>query len=286
MIMFYGYSDMKKVLMHPARLLYHFLQQTDAGFRMLLVRFFYPLFLKIRSKEIENLESLPVFVISYNRLKYVRQTIRWLEERGHQNIIIIDNNSNYKPLLNYLEQINYKTFRLRSNWGHEVFFKNPRFFFMRNFHFFALTDPDVCPISECYNDYMEKFINILNGEETLTKVGFSLKIDDLPDAYSLKDKVIEWEKHFYENGHYVDGVVQYKANIDTTFAVYRPKIFWAYKNRFCAVRVGYPYQLRHLPWYNIERDNEDEYYCGTIRPDITNWNGNVSEKDLEKRLTR
>ena len=48
-------------------------------------------------------KNLPVYIISYNRFFYVKQTVEWLKQKGYYNTTIIDNNSDYPPLLKYFE---------------------------------------------------------------------------------------------------------------------------------------------------------------------------------------
>ena len=86
------------------------------------------LFKSIKTKELQRIietgdyNKIPIYIISYNRLDYIVQTINWLEERGYNNINIIDNNSTYEPLLEYLENVKYKKYMMKKNWGHTVFF--------------------------------------------------------------------------------------------------------------------------------------------------------------------
>lgn len=88
------------------------------------------------------------------------------------------------------------------------------------------------------------------------KVGFSLRIDDIPDHFELKDKVINWESQFWEK-EVEPGI--YDAPIDTTFALYRP--YTKYRPRFLFLehhlRVSYPYSMHHLPWY-VDKNNLSE----------------------------
>ena len=124
--------------------------------------------------------------------------------------------------------------------------------------YYVVTDPDIVPIEQCPKDYVEFFYNILNQYPLITKVGFSLKIDDLPVVNEHRMDIVRWESFFYDNVISYDPLL-YKANIDTTFALYRPGMW---KDFFSAIRTGFPYVARHLPWY-IETANmtvqEKEY---------------------------
>ncbi|MFV0237347.1 MAG: hypothetical protein ACK5HU_02270 [Flavobacteriales bacterium] len=122
--------------------------------------------------------------------------------------------------------------------------------------YYAYTDSDVSLVDECPVNFMEYFFNLLQKYPDVYKVGFSLKIDDLPECYKDKQKVINWETKFYSVEQEKDVFI---APIDTTFALYRP---FSRKGGLKMLRTNFPYQLRHLPWY-IDSENlseEEKYY--------------------------
>jgi len=197
-----------------------------------------------------NFKMIPIFIISFNRLNDLKQIISRLEEDGYRNLHIIDNASTDKKLLYYLEHIPYQVHFMGKNYGHMVFWQSGIFKDIIESQYYVVTDPDVIPIKECPDDYVEYFYRILNQYPDKQKVGFSLKIDDLPDKFRYKTDVIRWESFFYDKKLSMSPLL-FDAEIDTTFALYRPgKI----KNFFYAIRTGYPYTARHLGWY---LDNEN-----------------------------
>jgi len=129
--------------------------------------------------------------------------------------------------------------------------------------YYIVSDPDVIPIKECPDDAVEYFYNLLQKYPQYQKVGFGLKIDDLPKHYQFHEEVIKWETQFYEKEIEPS---TYEAFIDTTFALYRPNATRGV-GRPC-IRTGFPYLARHMPWYSNsdELDQEEIYYrkhCGT-----------------------
>ena len=58
------------------------------------------------SKEVNEADfdqnNVPFFIISFNNLTYLKNTIKSLEKYNITNICIIDNNSDYPPLIDYL----------------------------------------------------------------------------------------------------------------------------------------------------------------------------------------
>jgi len=217
----------------------------------------------------KDFKDIPIIINNFNRLTTLKKLIHSFEKRGYTNLIILDNKSDYKPLLDFYDRTNYKVYRLRRNIGSKALWKSG-VFLKYMFSNFCYTDSDLEIVEECPDDFMEVFYTILKKYKEVYKVGFSLKIDDLPDHYDRKDEVINWESRYYENEKETN---YYIAPIDTTFALYRP--FSKRGKRDGSVemiRVGKPYQMRHLPWYRDSKNLSEEelYYKSSKKP--THWN--------------
>lgn len=221
-----------------------------------------------------NYKKVPIYIISFNQYSYLINTIKWLENYNYFNIIIIDNNSNQPELLKYYKKCKYKIIRMKKNYGYKVFYFHPRFILKRNFQYFILTDPDLMPIDECKDNFVEIFANIIIKYRKYNKVGFSIKIDDIPEEYKMKKNVIKNEKRYYNDvicNDLIKDLNLYLAPIDTTFALNLPMIISPIKDRLKAIRVGYPYQVRHLPWYKTVISEETNYYIRTAKKGINHW---------------
>ena len=120
-------------------------------------------------------------------------------------------------------------------------------------------------------------MNTLKKYPKVQKVGFSLKIDDLPDKYEYKKQVIAWEKKFYDNQ--IDNKL-YLARIDTTFALHRPYASISTKGRYKMIRTSYPYTARHLPWYNDSANlsEEETFYINHVEIG-THWSKGLELKN-------
>lgn len=203
-------------------------------------------------------KHIPIIINNYNRLTTLSLLISSLEERGYKNIFIIDNASTYPPLLKYYERCPYTVFRLKDNVGYLALWKtdiHKRFIG----NYYVYTDSDIVPSKECPDDFLTYFRDVLKRHKYATKVGFGLKIDDLPDHYDLKHSVIEWESEFWK---YEIEKNLFRSPIDTTFALYRP---YARKNANWYIeqyRTGGKYVAHHMPWYNNSEDLslEEQYY--------------------------
>jgi hypothetical protein len=221
-----------------------------------------------------EVQHYPIIINNFNRLEYLQQQIEWLLKAGQTNLHIIDNASTYEPLLKYYKTAPATVYMLDKNVGHESFWKthlHQRF----GKYYHVYTDPDVLPDENTPTDFMFYFKSLLDKYPTIQKVGFGLKINDLPDYYSKKQEVINWESKMYNN-EIEKGV--YKSKIDTTFALYRPGAFlqcWE-----TTLRTGNPYTLRHMPWYeNPSQLNEETvYYVNSINA-ASSWYKSLAGED-------
>jgi glycosyltransferase involved in cell wall biosynthesis len=217
----------------------------------------------------------PVIIPCFNNPTYVIGMLRQLRERKISNIILIDNNSSYPEMLGLLDSIrnDVRVIRLRRNHGPEYFFRN-WLFYLRLPDIFCVTDPDLR-----FNPAMPPdFIDILK-EATMKfnvgKAGLALDISDtgrlrpIRIAHGGKNySISEWEAQFWKNQISVtrDGDPIYKAQIDTTFAVYNKAIFKK-KDNHQAVRFAGRFTAQHLPWH-IEvglPKREEEFYRATAQ---------------------
>lgn len=217
----------------------------------------------------KNLKNIPIIINNFNRLTTLKKLIQSLEIRGYYNIKIIDNNSTYPELLEYYKTTKYKVYKLNKNIGFKALWKT-KVFFLHMFDFFCYTDSDLEIVEECPDDFMNVFYNYLKSNPDVHKIGFSLKIDDLPDHFDKKNEVIEWESKFQQNK--IDGNF-YIAPIDTTFALYRPFSRRGKRDgSIKMIRTGHPYEIRHLPWYvnSNKLSKEEIYYLNSVKQP-THW---------------
>jgi hypothetical protein len=213
--------------------------------------------------------DVPVIVISRDRLDCLQQLVAWLEATPHiGEIHIVDNASSWPPLVEYLARSPHTVHRLEVNLGHHAPWVIGLAAAVSDTPF-VITDPDVIPDAECPPDVIAHFRAILDRHPELDKVGFGLRIDDLPSEFAHREAVVRWESKFWKDA-IEPGV--FRADIDTTFALYRPGR--DHKTYNCA-RTGAPYIARHLPWYAATNapTPEDVYYREHADPAIASWTG-------------
>jgi len=109
---------------------------------------------------------------------------------------------------------------------------------------FIVTDCDVVPDEGCPGDWPALLGELLDRFPNVAKAGLGLRIDDLPDHFAHKARVIEWETGVLD-GVYAEGRAR-RGDIDTTLAMYRRYEPFALGP---ALRTVAPYMARHLPWY-------------------------------------
>ena len=63
---------------------------------------------------INNATEIPIIINNFNRLSTLKELLTSLEQRGYNNIHILDNASTYPPLLAYYKTCPYEVIFLRN----------------------------------------------------------------------------------------------------------------------------------------------------------------------------
>ncbi len=213
-------------------------------------------------------EQYPVFIPVRDRLEPLQLLLEWLASVGQHEVWLIDNDSTYRPLVEFLDGTEHQVVRLGHNLGHRSPWLSGTVQRHAYGRYFVVTDPDIVPDEYCPSDALDRFRDLLERYPEADKVGFGMRIDDLPDHYPLKADAIDWEWGFWRD-EVEPGV--YRAGIDTTFALYRP--LERRHELLRALRTGAPYVARHLPWYidPAQLSDEDRYYRVHADPTMSNW---------------
>ena len=136
--------------------------------------------------------------------------------------------------------------------------------------YYIYTDADLVLDEKCPADIVERMFDLLKNKYPYAfKIGPSIRIDNLPDCYNRKQEVIDWESRYFEHP-VANGL--YRAPIDTTFALYRPRIGLSRRVSLESYRMAVPYQIVHLPWYeNSSFPTEEESYYKSHCRHVTAW---------------
>lgn len=231
---------------------------------------------------IENPSNTPVFVILRDRYESLAQLLKWLESQKLKKIIFIDNDSRLPQLVDFLSKTDYQVLELGRNMTHKAPWTAGIIKVLCPEDFYVITDPDIIP-TVTQKDALKHFYEVHKQFPQYMKVGFGLKIDDLPDEYPLKNEVIKWESQFWKN-KLIEGV--YEAGVDTTFAVYKPRTYQYMLNP--SIRLGEPFVARHLPWYHRTDNLSDEeiFYRLRADKDVSSWNRDHLPERYKKELAK
>ena len=220
-------------------------------------------------KQRKNPDSIPVIIINFNQLDNLKKLVDFLLERKVENIVIIDNKSDYPPLLAYYKTIQpkVKVGLMNDSCGHMVFFENQDLQKKYGQGYYFITDADILPNPDLPKDFIKTMIKKMDKyNKKIVKVGFALDIDSIPDYYPLKEKVVSWEQKFWEDRLEND---VFRADVDTTFALYKPfyptKFKVKERNFYRAIRLGGNFTSKHMGWY-IDPKNlteEQKHYMKT-----------------------
>ena len=204
----------------------------------------------------------PVFINCRDRLSPLTALVDWLELAGVQEIYFLDNDSQYEPLMHYFAATPHTVVPLGANYGRLAMWEAPGVFALTRNRPFVYTDPDIVPDPMCPLDAVGHFDELLARFPAVSKAGFGLRIDDLPDHYRHKAAVVDWEEQFWRLPL---GGGAYYAPIDTTFALYRA----GSPMRSDAIRTGPPYVARHTSWYIdfADLDEEERFYATRLAED-------------------
>ena len=211
--------------------------------------------------------SIPVYINVRNRVTTTRALADQVAAIPNALPILVDNASDYQPLLNWYATCPYEVVHLGENVGHHAPWLRvipPAGGFVRKYGsaYYVVTDCDL-DISECPQDVLCVLREPFGWARGMIKSGLSLMIDDLPEWQS---SVRGWESRWWKKP-LADGRF-YDALIDTTFAMYdcrTPRKTAMTVVGVPAARSAPPYQARHMPWYldGDNLDDENRHYFAT-----------------------
>jgi hypothetical protein len=199
---------------------------------------------------------MKAYIISHNRLALTVNMANWLADFAEP--VIVDNDSDYPPLLEYYETCPYIIIRLSTNLGSGAPWEAGIVDDYSSGESYLVTDPDL-DMTGVPNDWLEELQIGLDRHPSVTKAGIGLRLDDLPDTEIAK-QAKEWEAPHW--AYPLDDGRFYKASTATTLCLCRTS-----EHVFPSVRTSAPYLARHIPWYytDIEDLPEDEiYYMKTV----------------------
>lgn len=227
-------------------------------------------------------KMIPIFIITYDRLRVLKESIQSYHDciKTPFEIVVVDFGSTYGPTIEYLKNLEQE--KVKVYWKDRIHHKDglnsisgivQDYFRDHLASNYVVTDPDIA-LDNVEGDVLEVYANLLKNLPKITVVGPMLRIDDIPDHYPKKQKLISKSLHVDFHSRpvstikYDDKIIRYIfALIDTTFAMNRAGTPWRRWRQ--GVRVLRPYSARHLDWYLDPND---------LTPDQTHYKENASRR--------
>jgi len=217
-------------------------------------------------------DTIPVLINNFNRFTSLRFQIEWLISLEDKvSIIIVDNNSDYQPLLEYYKSLKYHNVQVAYLGinscliGIGYLLKK-----LKKTEKYVVTDSDLLPYTETPTNIISHLKKLLDKYPDYNHVGPSLEINDIPQSNPLREKIINHESQYWSPFAKKINEEVLVAPIDSTFAMYRRTSNFFL--RYPALRTDRPYTLKHLDWYLNKENPTDEmtYYMKTCKP-VATW---------------
>ena len=229
---------------------------------------------------------IPIFIISSDRLKFLKESIQSYYDciKTPFEIVIIDFGTSYEPTREFLRHLEYEGKTVY--WNDKISYKGSLnlirpivqdYFKTHPASNYVVTDPDIA-LDNVEGDVLEVYAYLLKRFHKISVAGPMLRIDDIPDHYLLKEKLLfnSLESTYLSRKkfttQYKDKAINFKLiKIDTTFGMRRAgEDFWRCR---WGARVFAPYSAKHLEWYlDFENLTEDqEYYMQHASRRISTW---------------
>lgn len=209
---------------------------------------------------------IPVYINCRNRLTTTKRLAEQCSCIADAVPIIVDNASDWPPLIEWLQRCPFEVIHVGENGGHHA----PWRFIDEEAEFakrwgqsrYVVTDCDL-DLRDVPADVLDVLSEPFSWGQSIVKSGLSLRIDDLP---AWQSTVVEWESQWWQKptreGRF------FWAAVDTTFLMLDATTLHSIATTVVgvkSVRSAPPYCARHVPWY-LDGDNldaENEHYFRT-----------------------
>lgn len=243
-----------------------------------------------RYAQIPNDLFVSIFVMTRDRMSSLDKTLKsyWDTIKTPYEIIILDHNSTFPPMKEYLNQLTATRNVSVHQLTHEVWTdaleeanqliqryleQHPRVLF------YAYTDPDVAFLRTA-PDVLLFYAGLLMSCPEYEVVGPGLQISDIPSQFSKttsnNESVFQRHSKFWKdvpNMATWNGIGYHIANhpIDTTFGMYRRNTQFK-RGTFPSLRAYAPYAAVHVDWYDDSQNlPADKIYYSKRQSGVNNW---------------
>jgi hypothetical protein len=197
--------------------------------------------------------KIPVIINNRNFLTWPKAMVERIKEYDSVGeIIIVDNDSTYPPLLEWYATNPCRIERLDTNVGMGAPWVSG-VVKQLNGAPYVLTDPDM-GLGETPDDTLLYLLDKLNTLQ-IGKVGLGLDWQIVEKKSPYYERLNLYEKSRWDNSPVQDGVSM-EVQIDTTFALYNVDHYF-----IGGGSTTFPYVTRHYPWeFSIEEARNSEEF--------------------------
>lgn len=199
--------------------------------------------------------NIPVIINNRNLLTWTKDMVERIKEYdGVGEIIIVDNDSTYPPLLEWYATNPCRIERLNNNIGVAAPWISGTVESLKGIPY-VVTDPDL-GLNETPKDTLSYLMDKLNSLN-IDKVGLGLDWQRVESKSPYYERLHGHEKDRWAKSPVRDNVYM-DVQIDTTFALYRHPVYF-----IGGSSTTFPYVARHYPWeFSLEeaRANEEFMY--------------------------
>jgi hypothetical protein len=233
----------------------------------------------------------PIFVISYNRGKFLQSAVSSYRKLNRKTAIIVhDNGSDDRETLDILDRLEeegcliHRGARIQSAEELNAVDGTVQSYFSNwsEPSRYVVTDCDI-DLSIAHAGALDLYDELLNRFTDVECVGPMLRIRDIPRTYPLFDRVMErhisqfWSRKPEWTETSFGRVATLDCPIDTTFALHRAGE--AFRRLKRSRRVYFPFEARHLDWYLDSDGMQAAPYYSTAAEDISHWSNLASHRN-------
>lgn len=219
-----------------------------------------------------NIKDIPLIIPNYQQFSYLKNLINQFRFYYPENpVVVIDNGSDYQPLLNYLNYLQEKENVQVVLTGKNEFIENiNKYLASAKPEYYIISDSDISILPSTPPNFLEVFKTAIDVYG-FHHAGFGLKVDDLPEWNPKSAWIAGDERNLLQRSvsitHEDKTYSAWAAPLDTTFCLFkrdtggweapmRPK-FWD-----SSVRI---FEAYHLPFYldGSRINNEMKHYYAT-----------------------
>lgn len=171
------------------------------------------------------MKNIPIIIPVFNQLTYLRNLINWWRFYYPENpILIVDNGSNYKPLLDYYENLpgDILLWQFKENDFIKNIVEVVKGVVEQKFEYYVISDPDIMPHPNTPPNFLAIWKTYIDNHK-FHRAGFGLITSDLPECLNERAMIVGNEAELLQGREILsyNNHQGYKAPIDTTFCLYK-----------------------------------------------------------------